>query len=370
MESTKGYMAEGHSVTRPPFFDGTDYPYWKNHMQVFLRAQNFELWKIVSKGAYILPQDEDTWSKDQIAKGTLNWSALNMMQCTVHPKEHSRVSTCTSAKEMWDKLELIYEGTSEVRESKVSMLVSDYEMFKMNHDETFSDMFARFMVLINGLKGLKKEYSESDLVRKILRSLPSSWNTKVTVIEDSKNLSTMKVDELIGSLMTYELNVKRKETEENPRKSIASKASNKVSSDSKKSAQQEGSESETSTDNENDEMAMLTRQFKMFLKFKRRGSGNSKPFQKGTNRFDTSNKKSDVVCYECKKQGHMRGECPELKKKLKRDKFIFKKAKAMLATWSDEDDDEKSQATSGDDEIHYLMARSDDSSEEETQLGG
>ncbi|MQM05188.1 hypothetical protein Taro_037998 [Colocasia esculenta] len=141
-------------------------------------------------GPYGLPQDEDTWTKDQIAKGTLNWSALNMMQCAVHPKEYSRVSTCTSAKEMWDKLELIYEGASEVRESK--------------------------------------------------------------------------------------------------------------------SAQQEGSESETSTDSENDEMAMLTRQFKKFLKFKRRGSGNSKPFQKGTNRFDSSNKKYDVVCYECKKQGHMR----------------------------------------------------------------
>ncbi|MQM16140.1 hypothetical protein Taro_049094 [Colocasia esculenta] len=107
-------MAEGHLVTRPPFFSGTDYPYWKNRMQVFLRAQNFELWKIVSKGVYTLPEDEDTWTKDQIAKGTLNWSALNMMQCTVHPKEYSRVSTYTSAKEMWDKIELIYEGTSEV----------------------------------------------------------------------------------------------------------------------------------------------------------------------------------------------------------------------------------------------------------------
>ncbi|MQL76069.1 hypothetical protein Taro_008454 [Colocasia esculenta] len=36
-----------------------------------------------------------------------------MMQCAVHPKEYSRVSTCKSAMEMWDKLELIYEGTPE-----------------------------------------------------------------------------------------------------------------------------------------------------------------------------------------------------------------------------------------------------------------
>ncbi|MQL87184.1 hypothetical protein Taro_019728 [Colocasia esculenta] len=60
----------------------------------------------------------------------------------------------------------------------------------------------------------------------------------------------------------------------------------------------------------------------------------------------------------------MRGECPELKKKLKKKKFTFKKAKAMLATLSDEDEDENSQATSGDDEVQYLMARSDDSNED------
>ncbi|MQL91061.1 hypothetical protein Taro_023666 [Colocasia esculenta] len=287
-----------------------------------------------------------------------------MMQCAVHPKEYSRVSTCTSAKEMWDKLELIYEGTSEVRESKASRLISEYEMFKMNNDETISDMFARFMLIISGLKGLKKEYSESDLVRKILRSLPSSWNTKATVIEDSKDLSKMKLDELIGSLMTYEINVKRKETEENPKRLIALKASKKNSSSSKKDTQQESDELETSSDSENDDMTMLTRQFKKFLKFKRKGSGNSKPFQKKyfSNKFE-SNKKSDIVCYECKKQGHMRGECSELKKKLKKEKFTFKKAKAMMATWSDEDADEDEQATSGDEQVQCLMARSDDSNE-------
>ena len=364
MDSSKGYMAEGHSVTRPPYFDGTDYPYWKNRMQVFLRAQNYELWKIVSKGPYVLPEDEDTWTKDQIAKGTLNWSALNMMQCAVHPKEFSRVSTCSTAKEMWDKLELIYEGTSEVRETKVSMLVSEYEMFKMKTDETISDMFARFMLIVNGLKGLKKEYSESDLVRKILRSLTSSWNTKATVIEDSKDLSKMKLDELIGSLMTYEINIKRKELEENPRKSIALKASNKTSTSSKKSIQQDSDEQETSSESDDGEMAMLTRQFKKFLKFKRRETGNSKSFpKKNFSQKYESNKKSDIVCYECKKQGHMRGECPELKKKLKKDKFTSKKAKAMLATWSDEDEDEDAQETSDDEEVKCLMARGDDSSE-------
>ena len=68
-----------------------------------------------------------------------------------------------SAKEMWDKLELLYEGTSQVRETKANMLVSDYELFIMKSNETISEMFARFMLIVNGLKGLGKEYSNSDL---------------------------------------------------------------------------------------------------------------------------------------------------------------------------------------------------------------
>ncbi|MQL70471.1 hypothetical protein Taro_002782 [Colocasia esculenta] len=53
------------------------------------------------------------WTKDQINKSTLSWSGMNMMQYAIHPKEYSRVSSCKSAKEIWDKLQLIYEGTSE-----------------------------------------------------------------------------------------------------------------------------------------------------------------------------------------------------------------------------------------------------------------
>ncbi|MQL82183.1 hypothetical protein Taro_014650 [Colocasia esculenta] len=67
-----------------------------------------------------------------------------------------------------------------------------------------------------------------------------------------------------------------------------------------------------------------------------------------------------IVCYECKKPGHMRGECPKLKKKLKKDKFTFKKAKAMMATWSDEDEEDNAQGSSRDEEIQCLMARSED----------
>ena len=48
---------------------------------------------------------------------------------------------------------------------------------------------------------------DSKIVRKILRSLLESFRAKVTAIEESKDLDEIKIQELIGSLQTYELSL-------------------------------------------------------------------------------------------------------------------------------------------------------------------
>ena len=110
-------------------------------MEVFIRAQDYEVWKVVSQSSFQLPDDESTWNREQIRQSTINYSTMNIMQCAIHPNKFSRISTCSSAKEMWDKLELIYEGTSKVKETKVNLLITEYEMFKMKSDESISKMF-------------------------------------------------------------------------------------------------------------------------------------------------------------------------------------------------------------------------------------
>ena len=113
------------------------------------------------------------------------------------------------------------------------MLVHDYELCKMEHEETIFEMFARLTEITNSLKGLRKEYSNAELVKKVLKSLPHSWHTKATVIEKSKDLSILSLEELICSLMTYERNVKRNEEDPKKKKTIALKTT-KVSKNSSK----------------------------------------------------------------------------------------------------------------------------------------
>ena len=59
--------------------------------------------------------------------------------------------------------------------------------------------------MVIGKLNLDEKMEDSKVVRKILRSLPESFRTKVTAIEERKDLDEIKVKELIGSLQTYEL---------------------------------------------------------------------------------------------------------------------------------------------------------------------
>ncbi|RVW85028.1 hypothetical protein CK203_037630 [Vitis vinifera] len=95
----------------------------------------------------------------------------------------------------------------------------------MKENETIVEMITRFTDIVNGLEALGKTYKESEKVMKILRSLPSKWHTKVTAIQEAKDLTKLPMEELIGSLMTYEINLTKKlqEGEDKKKKSIASK---------------------------------------------------------------------------------------------------------------------------------------------------
>ncbi|GAV69407.1 UBN2 domain-containing protein [Cephalotus follicularis] len=75
----------------------------------------------------------------------------------------------------------------------------------MRHYESIYYMFDRFTNIINSLNSLGKSFSNNELVRKILRSLPKYWQDKVTAIEEAKDLTKLKFEDLLGSLLTHEL---------------------------------------------------------------------------------------------------------------------------------------------------------------------
>ena len=75
----------------------------------------------------------------------------------------------------------------------------------MHENETISEFYVRVRDLSNESHSLGEPMSDAKLVKKILRSLPERFKIKVTTIDEVHDTSAMKVDELIGSLLTYEM---------------------------------------------------------------------------------------------------------------------------------------------------------------------
>ncbi|XP_069145656.1 uncharacterized protein [Solanum lycopersicum] len=100
----------------------------------------------------------------------------------------------------------------------------------MKSGESLQDMITRFTTVVNKLISLGKVYTTEEQVDKVLRILPRSWEIKVTAIREAKDLTTMSLDELVGNLKTYEMNVDKR-SEGNKEKVLGLKATKSDESD-------------------------------------------------------------------------------------------------------------------------------------------
>nr|GEX25112.1 serine/threonine protein kinase SRPK1 [Tanacetum cinerariifolium] len=152
---------------------------------------------------------------------------------------------------------------------------------------------------------------------KFLRALHPKWREKVMTIEESKDLTSLSLDELIRNLNVHEMIIK-KDYEivkaKGERKSLASKA------------EKEPSDEECLTsDSEDKEYAMAVRDFKKRGRFVRQPRNDKKTFQRSR---DDRNEKSDRKCFRCKDPNHLIGECPKPPKDKNQRAFVG-------SSWSD-----------------------------------
>ncbi|GJR31557.1 hypothetical protein Tco_1107789 [Tanacetum coccineum] len=222
---------------------------------------------------------------------------------------------------------ITHQGNSQVKDNKIDLLVQQYEQFVIFEDESIDSAFARFNTIIISLKALDEGYSSKNYARKFFRALHPKYRAKVTAIEESKDLTSLSLEELIGNLKVYEMIIKKDSKivkEKVKRKSIALKA------------KKEPSDEECSTSgSEDEEYAMAVRDFMKFFKrrgrFVRQPRNEKKTFQRSQ---DDKNGKSDRKFFRCGDPNHLIGECSKPPKDKNQRSFVG-------GSWSDrgEEDD-------------------------------
>ncbi|KAG9444868.1 hypothetical protein H6P81_016208 [Aristolochia fimbriata] len=262
-------IKDGGSSTRPPPLEGTNYPYWKARMT-----------------AYIKSIDEDAWLT--VLEGCL--------------EEFSRMSAIASAKEAWKSLEIHYEGTALVRIAKLQQLMTKFELIKMKED-TILEYDGKIRRLANEARLLGDPFPKNSLVRKVLRSLNKKFSVKAIVIAEANNIDKMTLNEVIGSLCTFEIEMEAEENiSQTDDQNIAFTGETKKQGQSSKELLEE-------------RIANLSKGFnKLYRKFSKHGNP-SKYGEKKPDKFTAEQRR--VQCHGCDGYGHIQAECPTVQKKKK-----------------------------------------------------
>ncbi|GJW61845.1 copia protein [Tanacetum coccineum] len=92
---------------------------------------------------------------------------------------------------------------------RIDLLVQQYEQDNHFEDESIDSAFASFNTLLLVLKRSCEGYSVKNYVRKFLRALHPKWRAKVMAIEESKDLTSLSLDELIGNLKIHKMIIKK-----------------------------------------------------------------------------------------------------------------------------------------------------------------
>ncbi|GJZ86230.1 hypothetical protein Tco_0657840 [Tanacetum coccineum] len=207
-------------MQRPPLFESDSFIYWKNRFETYVKSKYLDLWHVITNGDFqpiqqnpktkldeVIPfekQSDDL--KKRLAK---NNEAKMVIYNALLRKEYKRIFMCSTAKEIWKTLLITHQGNNQVKDNKIDLLVQQYEQFVISKDESIDSAFAIFNTIITSLKALDERYSSKNCVRKFLRSLHPKWRANVTAIEESKDLTSLSLDELIGNLKVHKMIMKK-----------------------------------------------------------------------------------------------------------------------------------------------------------------
>ena len=206
---------------------------------------------------------------------------MNALFSEVTNEEFKKISSIETAKEAWTILQTTYEGTKAVKDSKLQRLTTSFEEIKMEEDELFNEFYAKLKDIVNSAFNLGETIPEPKIVRKVLKSLLERFYTKITAIEELKDIDKIPLTELVGNLQTYELGLSRI-GKSGKGKSMALKA--------------KSSDTDESSDDEDSKIkSYITRQFKKFMKSANRRNFDKDRRQSSSSQFKGQDKRRRML---------------------------------------------------------------------------
>ncbi|XP_019057301.1 PREDICTED: uncharacterized protein LOC109116397 [Tarenaya hassleriana] len=204
MDQTEN-LTTSNPVQNAPIFNGEAYQIWAVRMRAFLEGA--DLWEAVGED-YEIPALPANPTVNQLRNNrervTKKSKAKSCLFAAVTPSILIKIMNLDSAKEMWDFLKTEYEGDEKIRSMKVLNLLREFEKQQMKNDETVKVYVDRLVNIINNIRILGTKVDDNKIVQKILVSVPEKFEATIASLENTKELSAIKLPEILSALQAQE----------------------------------------------------------------------------------------------------------------------------------------------------------------------
>ncbi|GJZ58146.1 retrovirus-related pol polyprotein from transposon TNT 1-94 [Tanacetum coccineum] len=216
------------SDTRPPMLDRTDFESWQQRIRLYcLGKDNGEnIMKSIKEGPFHMGTVSDVitgGTEGAVQQGPVRARVLNDLSAEEKerykadiratnillqgiPKDiYSLINHYTDAKDIWENVKMILEGSELTKDDRESQLYDEFEHFRQIKGETIQGYYVRFTKLINDMRNIKMTMSRMQLNSKFMNNMLPEWSRFITEVKLNRGLKESNCDQLYAYLKQHEV---------------------------------------------------------------------------------------------------------------------------------------------------------------------
>nr|GEU45150.1 reverse transcriptase domain-containing protein [Tanacetum cinerariifolium] len=162
------------------------------------------LWPTVKENGVTRLRKYSESSITEAIQADCDVKATNIILQGLPPEVYALVSTHKVAKELWERIQMLMQGTSLTKQERESKLYDEFDKFAYRKGESLCDFYLRFLLLLNDMNIYNMKLEQFQVNTKFLNTLPPEWSKFVTDVKLVRDLHTTNVDQLHAYLGQHE----------------------------------------------------------------------------------------------------------------------------------------------------------------------
>ncbi|GKE39418.1 hypothetical protein Tco_1462823 [Tanacetum coccineum] len=201
---------------RPPMLEKDMYDSWKSIMELYMMNRQHGrmilesvengplIWPIIKENGVTRPKKYSELSAMEAIQADCDIKATNIILQGLPPEVYALVSNHKVAKELWERIQLLMQGTSLTKQERECKLYDEFDKFAYKKGETLRDFYLRFSLLLNDMNIYNMKLEQFQVNTKFLNTLPPEWSKFVTDVKLVRDLHTTNIDQLHAYLGQHE----------------------------------------------------------------------------------------------------------------------------------------------------------------------